>query len=381
MGIWTERSRSSFAHGRRGGRAGTFGAVVIAGVLGLSACGSSTDDAGAPGSDAAPNTFSPLDEYLKGAFGPAPDDAKDRQVQDKVAACMKAAGFEYVPNVQNAPAEGAGPKQGDRAWTEKFGYGITTSAFTSELRPEDDPNAKITEGMSDSEQAAYYKALYGNGGGMSTTTGSVGGGGVVALAPAGPIPAAGAETPDDPTTGAAEPPTPGCYTTARTAVYGETPQVDFSQLDDLFKQLEKVQKAVDTDPRVAPKVTAWTNCMADAGHPGFTAIADAQESIMKKWADLNGWDYQPGSSTGGFGFSVRAGSAVSMSVGGQSADAPEQAKVDELKKTEIDLAVQDLNCRGDYQAVHDQVRIELEQKFTDEHKAELDQYRNSVTGG
>ena len=54
--------------------------------------------------------------------------------------------------------------------------------------------------------------------------------------------------------------------------------------------------------------------------------------------------------------------------------------VAELREEEIALAVTDLGCRGDYQTVHDEVRVELEKQFVQDHLEELERYRD-VTGG
>jgi hypothetical protein len=111
--------------------------------------------------------------------------------------------------------------------------------------------------------------------------------------------------------------------------------------------------------------------MADAGHPGFTAVDDARNSIMSRWADLNGWQFTPGEGGGG---------SVSVSSADQVTE-PDPAKVAELRTDEIALAVADLGCRKDHQAVYDQVRTELEQKFVDEHRSELERYRDATSGG
>ena len=78
------------------------------------------------------NAAGPLAEYLGGLMPDQDDperDAKDHAVQEKVAACMKAQVFEYVPVDSAGTTVGMGtrPVQGDRPWTEKYGYGISTT--------------------------------------------------------------------------------------------------------------------------------------------------------------------------------------------------------------------------------------------------------------
>jgi hypothetical protein len=158
---------------------------------------------------------------------------------------------------------------------------------------------------------------------------------------------------------------------ASAQVYGEPDVVDMQEFSTLFDALSKLQTSVMADPRVVPLIAVWSDCMADAGHPGFTAVDDARNSIMSRWADLNGWQFTPGEGGGG---------SVSVSSADQVTE-PDPAKVAELRTDEIALAVADLGCRKDHQAVYDQVRTELEQKFVDEHRSELERYRDATSGG
>ena len=108
---------------------------------------------------------------------------------------------------------------------------------------------------------------------------------------------------------------------------------------------------------MVPLVTGWSDCMADAGHPGFSKVDDARNSIMSQWAELNGWDFTPIEGGGG---------SVTVEKADQDNE-PDPAKVAELRAAEIALAVTDLGCRANHQSVYDQVRTELEQQFVTEH--------------
>ncbi|MET3808742.1 hypothetical protein ABIB25_005772 [Nakamurella sp. UYEF19] len=337
-----------------GGSSSLLLALVL--VAGCSGGGSSPD------SVAAASTAGPLAAYRD----PVRDPAEDKLVQTEVAACMKRAGFGYMPYLPAAQRQVL--PVGDRSWAEKYGYGISTEV--NKITPESDPNFVIRQGMSASERKAYDQALYGDGGLLTTASGrsvSIGGNG------SGPVPA-GPGGPGPAASGPNQPVRPGCFESASTKVFGAAPRIEVGEFDELFKAMQKLTAAIDVDPRVAPKVTAWAGCLADAGHPGLSKIEDAQNSIMKKWSDLNGWKFTPGS--GGSGVSIAALGAVSAD--GKKLD---PTKVTALRQEEIALAVKDLDCRVGYQVVHDQVRVELESKFVQDHKAELERYRNSINGG
>jgi hypothetical protein len=345
------------------------GAVCSVMLITTAAC------SGNPNEATTGSSGSPLAEYLGDGGGlstngravsvQGDDPDKQQQVQELIAACMKEAGFEYLPYVPTAP-EPQPVLEGDLDWARTYGYGISTIDATAP-DPSDDPNTAITAAMSESERAAYQRALFGTS--FQSTT-SIGG--AVAAAPPVGIapPSGGADGSTVPPTGAAEN-SPGCVPQASAQVYGEPDVVDMQEFSTLFDALSKLQTSVMADPRVVPLIAVWSDCMADAGHPGFTAVDDARNSIMSRWADLNGWQFTPGEGGGG---------SVSVSSADQVTE-PDPAKVAELRTDEIALAVADLGCRTDHQAVYDQVRTELEQKFVDEHRSELERYRDATSGG
>ena len=86
---------------------------------------------------------------------------------------------------------------------------------------------------------------------------------------------------------------------------------------------------------------------------------------MKKWAELNGWSFER-TDDGGIGMSV-------SSVDDGEAPKPlDPTKLAALRTEEIALALADVDCRKDYQVVHDQVRDEVEKQFLADHRAELE---------
>jgi hypothetical protein len=346
--------------------AGTMCGVML---IATAACG------GNPDGTATGSGGSPLAEYLGAGGGlssdgravsvQGDDPEKQQQVQELIAACMKEAGFEYLPYVPTAP-ESQPVVEGDLDWASTYGYGIST-IDTAAPDPSDDPNTAITAAMSESERAAYQLALFGSS--FRSTSSSDG---VAVAAPPVDIapPSGGADGSTAPATGAADG-SAGCVPQASAQVYGEPDIVDMQEFSTLFDALGKLQTAIMQDPRIVPLVAAWSDCMADAGHPGLAAVDDARNSIMSRWADLNGWQFTPGDAGGG-SVSVSAADAVTE---------PDPAKVAELRTDEIALAVADLGCRKDHQAVYDQVRTELEQKFVIDYLSELERYRDATSGG
>lgn len=167
--------------------------VVFAGALLFSACGSSeSTEAGGDGADtddAEIEYVSPLGDFLGWTQGADFDEEaaqaewaeKDREVQEAVAACMTAEGFEYVPidvSAQNAFYEQQEDLEwGSGEWTAKYGFGVSTQRFSQQKVGPDlvgytwndgsageqpaDPNQEYVESLADNERDAYSEALYG----------------------------------------------------------------------------------------------------------------------------------------------------------------------------------------------------------------------------
>jgi len=355
------------------------------GLVTVTGCSGSTSASGG-GSAPVANTSSPLAPYRAGLNAPV-DPVKANLVQEKIAACMKTAGFQYLP-VPIAAPDPTEPVYGDRAWTQKYGYGISTSFQAIDLTPASDPNSALLKKMTGPERMAYNKALnggiepvQGGAGGISASDGSgaisIAGGSdsPVVVGADGASPQVAVGSGGAAPSGAKRAPAPvGCASSANTAVFGSKPQVNTADFQDLFKQMDKLANQVDADPRVIPKIAAWAGCMAQAGSPGFSKIADARNSVEKIWADLNGFTFTPDAD----------GPGGTTSITSSTAEGPKKldpAKLAAFSKTEVATAIKDLDCRAGYQGVHDQVRIELETKFVADHKAELERYRNAINGG
>ncbi|MGW6280400.1 hypothetical protein [Kribbella sp. NPDC055071] len=344
-------------------------AVALVAILALAGCGNGQDNAPVAGDQKSDK--SPLAEYMGDGFvssgggmvratrigggGALSEEelAKQRKVEDATAACMKTAGFEYVA----VPPESQPKSKFDDAFNlppdkfaEQYGYGISTIDW-SKAGPgsdDNDPNKKIRDALSPAAQKAYDKALNGP---------NAGPGGVVA------IPADGAKSTDDKVD-------LGCRGKASEEVFGkgEDRTNTFKKFDSLFKDIEALSKSIEADQRVVDATGAWSDCLADAGHPGFKKVSDPQEQVTKKLDALTGNTPPP------------SGKKPGATLGGPpSFDKVDSAKLAELRKFEIALAVDDQKCKASkYDAQYKKAQYELEQEFVNQHKAELESYRDEV---
>ncbi|WP_123732933.1 hypothetical protein [Rathayibacter sp. PhB152] len=122
-------------------------------------------------------------------------------------------------------------------------------------------------------------------------------------------------------------------------------------LNEFYTDLQSVPELADLD-------AAWSSCLSDAGYPGFATPYDAVNSISDKLT------------------------AVYDAAGDQVVE-PTDPKLVAVKDEEIELALADLDCREktDYTAVHKKVQDALEQRFIDDHRAELDALKADAEQG
>ncbi|TWD80550.1 hypothetical protein FB561_1631 [Kribbella amoyensis] len=340
-------------------------ALALVAVLALAGCG--TNDPGAAPQEENKDK-SPLAEYMGEGYSSAPVGgmtrvavraggpesseeqlAKQRKVEEATAGCMKAAGFEYVA----VPPEQQEKSKFDDAFNlppdkfaEQYGYGISTIDWSKPAGEDDsNPNTKIRNGLSATAKKAYDKAL----------NGQLGDGNMIA------IPA------DGKANNAKRPTDLGCRGQAAEQVFGKgQDKVDsFSKFESLFKDLEALRKRVETDQRVVEATSAWSDCLADAGHAGFAKPDDPRTKVSQKLDELMGTKNQP--------------NGKSVTVGPPSFDKVDSQKLAELRKFEIELAKADQGCKAKgYEETAKQVRYEKEKEFVEQNKAELEQFRDAM---
>jgi hypothetical protein len=352
---------------------------VAAGLGVLSGCATSGSATG----DSAPSTstsyFSPLNEYLtppeSGAM-PTTDEqwqAKEGEVQALVAACMTEQGFEYIPFVYPSGGMGMGmgmdEEFGQRAWAEKYGYGMSTFDDQGPADPVevDDPNTALVAGMSDGEREAYFKALHGGqfAGDMAAEQSSAEGSS-----------ADGSSTEGSSTEQPGETAVPipeqdlGCWGAAQAEVYGQGFVGGGDEFQDMWDSMSQLWESTQSDERLVQVNADWAACMGEAGHPGFTLQQDAMQDVSTRWSELNGWP-EPGEEM-----------ETATELTAEPTRPPAEA-VSKFQAEEIALAVADFDCQEKvgYQKLFETVRIEAESQFVQDHRAELERYRDSLAGG
>jgi hypothetical protein len=254
-----------------------------------------------------------------------------RWVEDKTAQCMKDQGFDYtpaLPTIQTGLIEDYRPD--DRDWISSHGYGVTntnspptTVVDTSDSGP--DPNAAYVASLSPAEKDAYSNTLsYSN-----------------------PSPF----YPD-------LPPLPeskignygnGCHGWAEYQWVVEHPSFapwsQGSQFQPLYDAIDTfyADLGMTTEGTPEPFETAWAQCMAAAGRPGYTRQREARDQFM---ADYN---------------------AVATSTGLYPAEEADWSQ------KEIALALDDLNCREstNYTAQQQASQRAAEEQFVTDHRSEF----------
>lgn len=294
-----------------------------------------------------------------------------RQVEELVAACMQEAGFEYVPTdpfggeTKDDPFADAFALPPDE-FAREYGYGMTTLMDPNGPDEEvTDPNQEIRDGLSESALEAYNQALWGDMIEMSPD------GGAVAIKPA---------------PGETGPPPieeQGCHGEARAEVFGEDGGMlrgpDMSEFDGLFEDMESLRQRIESDPRIVEATEAWAGCMAEAGYSDVEAANDPEDSVMDRMSELYGWDAEP---PAGEDDEDSAGGGPGMSIGGPGEIDVDEEALAELQEYEIAIATADYECEQEQLAeVQRDVAWGFEEDFVDEHRDELERYRDAMAEG
>lgn len=83
--------------------------------------------------------------------------------QELIASCMKAEGFDFIPSVPEVPDMMSERSElSERAWTEVYGYGISTAFESLAQMQASDPNLAIMSDMDEVEQEVYMATLIGS---------------------------------------------------------------------------------------------------------------------------------------------------------------------------------------------------------------------------
>jgi hypothetical protein len=339
------------------------GSLALIAVLALAGCGNNS-----PGATTSPdgaNAKSPLAEYMGDSFStgsgggmniriggsgnqqPTEEELnKQRQAEDSIVTCMQTAGFRYVA----VPPESQPKSKFDDAFNlppdkfaEQYGYGISTIDWAAPAEDTSNPNTPIRNALSAAAKKAYDKAL----------NGAAGSDGRVIIG--------------DKAGNTTAPTDLGCRGKAIEAVFGKSINKDdeMKKYDSLFNDLEALQKRIAADARVVTATQAWSDCLADAGKPGYRKTEDTRKKVEQKLGALTGQQNGPA-----------AGPVKGLP---PSFDKVDAVKLAELRKFEIDLATADQKCKAKvYDAAYKTAQYELEKEFVTEHKTELEQYRDGM---
>ena len=334
--------------------------IMVPLVAGLSACsgsglGRTPSHAAASPTHASSTTDPsggafPLDSYLGAGGGPTliSSATQQRKYQERIARCMAAQGFDYVPEPGasitsthigggaeviklNAPPRF--PDLPPDQFAARFGYGISTAPPASRGGPAVDPNDKIVAAMSVAERVAYMHALYGvatplDGHGYLTST--------VNGSPQACTDRASRSEPTDDQVTAME------HRVQRVrTVY----QSLLSRIDHLTDQEM-------ADARMVAATRAWSGCMAAAGFPGFSDVDQPRARTLVRARALMGHDLDPAS--------------------------VDPARLARLRRTEIDTAVADNRCRQPWDRTLDGVRRATEESFVRANLTELRSFRSAM---
>lgn len=289
----------------------------------------------------------PLSAFFEKAYGDWDEDAAIAQanrVEEITAECMAELGFDYTPVDQAQGFVDSGVELdvewGTREFAEQYGYGITTDPWSSVDEEQHamewvDPNQEYVEAMSETEQQAYYEALWGN-----------------------PV----WEDEDG------EPleydwTQHGCQGKAQHEVYeGGDATAEFA---DLEAEMNALWESIEADPRRAELESEWAACMADAGHTGYTRVGEPEERLSEEFNSL--WE------------ELSPGPEADEEAWLELEKQVEQRRK-ELTPRELELAQVDFTCRDEVDYDDQQVKIahEYEQRFVDEHRAELEAWAEAM---
>ena len=314
-------------------------AAALALAVVASSCGAPTEstaeDAHAEvAPDAEEISPSPLEALLGVSVFPQDQDSEEAllrriEVEELVALCMAAEGFEYVPWVSRADSRFSQIFSGSdtASWVLENGYGFIS---TIEQLPEVDeleevsPNEAIVQRLAPDESNAYFDALQG---------------------PAVPTDAeATLATPD------------GCFGDAFEEVNGREEEVE-RVVEEFGAELFDVIFSIDQHPEIAAFDDRWSSCMREQGYD-FDTQNDARQEVLSQLLPI---DLEV------FGEPTLSESAIPTGFSDLLTD-EHWVALREVKDAEIALATLDFSCSEGRAEAEQRARAEIEQDFIDQNQ-------------
>jgi hypothetical protein len=244
-------------HHHRAGRGIAIVAMIACLPL-LAGCGGSNDTSTATSQQA--SSGGTIEDQL--GFTRKGVAAASAKVENEIASCMKAEGFDYIPvdSVAQQAALTGKPNMSDAEYERQFGYGITT--LYGRATAQTDPNAAIRSQLGAADRAAYDRAL--SGGKPDQTF------------------AFAVDTGDFTELG-------GCTKTATDQAFGGT-----QLLQTLQRKLDELDDSIVADQRMVRALEAWRACVKDATGSDYEDAESIEEEIKQRFEKVAGSVVPPG---------------------------------------------------------------------------------------
>jgi hypothetical protein len=239
--------------------------------------------------------------------------AASAKVENSIAACMKADGFDYIPTdpVAQQTALTGKANMTDEEYEKQFGYGITT--LYGRATAQTDPNETIRARLGQADLAAYDRAL--SGGNPEQTF------------------AFAVDTGDFSQLG-------GCTKKATDAAFGGT-----QLLQTLQRKLDELDDSIAADQRMVHAQDAWRACVKSATGEQYEDAESIEDAIKQRFEAIVGSVVPPGEV-------APPGTQVDM------------VALRKLQQDELDLFSKDLACEQQHiDPVETKVRQEKETRF------------------
>ncbi len=182
---------------------------------------------------------------------------------------------------------------------------------------------------------------------------------------------------------------PGCSGEAYEAEYGSMDDTN-ALWEELQPAMEAMYQQVEADPRIIELQEGWSACMAERGfeYESMTAMQDSIYTDFQERFDAivgpNGGYPDPFAGWTQAEIDAFFEEKTEAEIDAFIAEAEQTAGQDvdmeavaALQQEEIDLAVADYECRGDYYEVYQEVSEEYEADFIGENRAALEQIREA----
>ena len=306
----------------------------------------------------------------------------ERETQEKIAACMRAEGFEYTPTSTGSfqafsTGDEEGLEWGTKAWVDKYGFGVSTQlysqedvgpdlvghnfgSFLQEDTSKNDPNEAYIQTLSEGDQQAYYAALYGNDSGPEYD------------------PSLSDEENEaliDEYFGPDYQPS-GCASTAYDEAFGD----QFGDIDKFYQefgdQIQELEERFNADPRVAEVRSKTKACIADKGYD-YTDEETAYEDLQDRISDIGN-----GGGTVVFTDDMTDEEFDASALEQLKLSEADREKLKAAQEYEIAFAQAVVECSGGSLSIDadpelTKIRIQMEQEFIDANSDALSEFKGA----